>query len=189
MATELGFDSVQDHRMGKLAIRTCNFAVLRIGLHVDLHTFGVGLAKEGELPALAIAAAKLQRIERNAQLHSVFAGAARSLGLKFDVIRNVHLVVRMVGGVVFAHVELNSVGVGAQEDHVARVAVNVQGDSDKVVFPSGVAAVEVGPKVAGVDAAAKGHVQGLIVFEDEAFGGQRSGCVVARINLPAQGQA
>ena len=175
--------------MGKLAVGANNFAVLGIGLGVNLHAFGIGLAKEGELPALPGTAAKLKGIERNAHLHSVFAGAARSLGLKFDVVGNIHLVVHMVGGVVLAHVELDSVGVGPQKNHIARVAVDVEGDSDKVVFPGGVAAVEVGPKVAGVDAAAKGHVKGLIVLKNIALSGQWSRTVVAWADLPAQRQA
>ena len=151
--------------MSKLAVGANNFAVLGIGLGVNLHAFGIGLAKEGELPALPGTAAKLKGVEWNPELHGVFSLAAGTLGYEFYVVGKVHLVVHLVRGVVLAHVQLHAVGVGPQKNHIARVAVNVEGDSDKVVFPSRVAPVEVGPKVAGVDAAAKGHVKGLVVFK------------------------
>ena len=174
--------------MRELAVGTKDFAVLGVGLGVDLHALEVGLAKEGELPALALAAAELKRVEGNPELHRVVVSVAGGLGFEFDVVRHVHLVVHVVGRVVLAHVELHAVGIRSQEHHVARIAVDVEGDSDKVVVPRGVAAVEVGPEVAGVDAAAKGHVQGLVVFKNVAFGGQRCGAVVARIDFPAQRQ-
>ena len=175
--------------MSKLAVGANNFAVLGIGLGVNLHAFGIGLAKEGELPALPGTAAKLKGIERNAQLHGVFSLAAGTLGYEFYVVGKVHLVVHLVRGVVFAHVQLHAVCVGPQKNHVARIAVDVEGDSDKVVFPGGVSAVEVGPKVARVVLAAKGHVKGLIVLKNIALSGQWSRTVVAWTDLPAQRQA
>ena len=94
-----------------LAVGANNFAVHGVGLHVDLHAFGIGLSKEGELPALSSTAAKLKGVEWNSELHSVFSLATGSLGYEFYVVGHVKLVVHFVCGVILAHVELHAVGI------------------------------------------------------------------------------